>query len=89
MTYNFDLVKKSKKRTKSEAGVEREDLVNLVHSYTGLRVFAKAFFEEVCFPLEADCFHPLERVVDMVVFLVLKGDQELVSTKLDVVTHHG
>ena len=28
MTYNFGLVKKSKKKTKSEAGVEQEDLVN-------------------------------------------------------------
>ena len=47
------------------------------------------FFKEVCFPLEADCFHPLKRVVNVVVSLVSKGNQELVGTKLDVVAHHG
>ena len=77
------------KKTQSEASVKGEDLVKFVHSYTRLRVFANPFFEEVCFSLEADCFHPLERVVNVVVFLVSEGNQESVCTKLDVVAHHG
>jgi hypothetical protein len=47
------------------------------------------FFEEICFPLEADHFHPFKRVTNFVVSLVATGNQELASAELDVVTHHG
>jgi len=33
-------------------------------------VFSNAFFEEICFPLEADHFHPFEWVANFVVSLV-------------------
>jgi hypothetical protein len=39
--------------------------------------------------LEADHFHPFERVANFLVSLVAKGDQESVCTELVVVTHHG
>ena len=39
--------------------------------------------------LEADHFHPFKRIANFVVLLVAKGNQELVSAELDVVTHHG
>ena len=69
MTYNCGTRKeKNKKRwTKSEASVEAEGLFNLVHSYSGLRVFIDALFKEIRFPLEADHFHPLKRVASIVV----------------------
>ncbi len=70
--YFVVLVKKNKKRTKSEASVEAEGLVNLVHSYSGLRVFTNMFFKEIRFPLEADHFHPLKRVVNIVVSVAVK-----------------
>ena len=77
MTYSCVSVKKTKKKkkTQSEASVKGEDLVKLVYSYTRLRVFANPFFKEVCFYLEADCFHPLKRVVNVVLFPVSEGNQ--------------
>ena len=39
--------------------------------------------------MEADHFHPFERVADFVVSLVAEGNQESVGAELDVVTHHG
>ena len=54
MTYNCGTGRKNKKRTKSEARFKAEGLVDLVHSYSGLRVFTNALFEEICFPLEAN-----------------------------------
>ena len=60
----------------SKAGVKGEDLVSFIHSYTGFQAFANAFFEEVCFPLEAYHFQPFERVAYFVVSLVSKGNQE-------------
>ncbi len=47
------------------------------------------FFKEICFPLEADHFHPFEWVANFLVSLVAEGNQELVGAELDVVTHHG
>ena len=76
------------KKGGSKAGVKGEDLISFIHSYTGFRVFANAFFEEVRFPLEAYHFHPFERVAYFVVSLVPEGNQESVGTKLDVVAHH-
>jgi hypothetical protein len=52
-------------------------------------MFSYAFFEKNRFPLEADHFHPLERVAYFVVSATAKGSQESVSTELDVVAHHG
>ena len=77
-----------KKEGGSKAGVKGKDLVSFIHSDTGFRVFANAFFEEVRFPLEAYHFHPFERVAYFVVSLVSKGNQESVGTKLDVIAHH-
>ena len=39
--------------------------------------------------MEADHFHPFEKVADFVVSLVAEGNQESVGAELDVVTHHG
>jgi hypothetical protein len=50
------------KKGGSKAGVNGKDLISFIHSYTGFRVFANTFFEEVRFPLEAYHFHPFERV---------------------------
>ena len=77
-----------RKKGGSKAGVKGKDLISFIHSYTGFRVFANAFFEEVRFPLEAYHFHPFERVVYFLVSLVPEGSQESVGTKLDVVAHH-
>ena len=59
--YFVVLVEKTRK-AESEARVEAEGLVDLVHSYSGLRVFTNALFKEIRFPLEANRFHPLKRV---------------------------
>ena len=67
MTYICGTGRKKQERTESEARVKAEGLVNLVHSYSGLQVFTGALFKEICFPLEADHFHPLKRVVNFVV----------------------
>ena len=72
MTYNCGTGRKNKKWTESEARVEAEGLVGLVHSYSGLQVFTDAFFEEIRFPLEANHFHPLERVVNFVVSVAVE-----------------
>ena len=72
MTYNCGTSTKNKKWTESEASVEAEGLVNLVHSYSGLRVFTDALLKEISFPLEADHFHPLKRVVNTVVLVAVK-----------------
>ena len=78
-----------RKKGGSKAGIKGEGLVSFIHYYNGFRVFANAFFEEVSFPLEADHFHPFERVAYFDVSLVPKGNQESVGAKLDVVAHHG
>ena len=72
MTYICGTGRKNKKRTESEARVKAEGLVDLVHSYSGLRVFTNTFFKEIRFPLEADRFHPLERVVNIVVSVTVE-----------------
>ncbi len=46
------------------------------------------FSEEICFPLKADCFHPLKKVANFVVSTAPKGNQESVGAQLDVVAHH-
>jgi hypothetical protein len=49
------------------------------------------FLKEVSFsfPPKADYFHPFEQVANFVVYAASEGDQESVSTELDVVAHHG
>ncbi len=42
-----------------------------------------------CFTLNTGYFHPFEQVANFAVYAASKGDQELVSTELDVVAHHG
>ena len=66
--------KKIKKQTESEASVEAEDLVSLVHSYSGLGVFTDTFLKEICFPLETDHFHPLKQVGNIVVLVTVKAE---------------
>ena len=75
VTYICGSVEKKQGKTQSEACVKGENLVELVHSYTRLGVFTDPFFKEVCFPLEADRFHPLKRVVNVVLFPVSEGNQ--------------
>jgi hypothetical protein len=43
----YECVGRKKKRGGSKAGVKGKDLVSFIHSYTGFRVFANAFFGEV------------------------------------------
>ncbi len=52
------------------------------------RIFADAFFEEICFPLKADHVHPLKQIANFVVSTATKGNQELIGAELDVVAHH-
>jgi hypothetical protein len=66
--------KKRKKQTKSESSVKAKDLISLVHSYSGLGVFTDTFLKEICFPLETDHFHPLKRVVTVVVLVTFKAE---------------
>jgi hypothetical protein len=73
----------------SKTGIKGKNLVSFVHSYPGFRVFSNAFFEAICFPLEANHFHPFERVANFVLSLVAEGNQESVGAELNVVTHHG
>ena len=68
------MVPVNKKQTESEASVEAEDSVNLVYSYSGLQVFTNTFLKEICFPLETDHFHPLKRVVNIVVLVKVKAE---------------
>jgi hypothetical protein len=42
--------------------------------------YCQCIFEEICFPLKADYFHPLKRVANFVVSTTVKGDQEFVGT---------
>ena len=72
MTYICGTGRKKQERTESEARVKAEGLVDLVHSYSGLRVFTNALFEEIRFPLEANRFHPLKRVVNFVVLVAVE-----------------
>ncbi len=73
----------------SKTGIKGKNLVSFVCSHPGFGVFSNAFFKEICFPLEADHFHPFKRDANFLVSLVAKGNEESVSAELDVVTHHG
>ena len=79
----------SKKRRESKAGIKAKDLVNLVHSYSGLRVFTNSLLEEICFPLKANHFHPLERVANIVMSVATKVEKKSIGTEFDVIAHHG
>ena len=71
-----------RKKGVSKAGIKGEGLVSFIHSYTGFRVFANAFFEEVRFPLEAYHFHPFKRVAYFVVSLVPEVNQRVLGRRL-------
>jgi hypothetical protein len=73
----------------SEACIKGKSLVSTVDSHSGHWIFSNAFFEEVCFPLDADHFYPFKPVASFVVSATAKGCQELVSAELDVVAYHG
>ena len=73
----------------SETGIKAEELVGVVYSNSGLRVFTHALLKEICFPLETDHIHPLKRVANIVMSGAAEVEEKLVSTKFDVITHHG
>jgi len=49
---------------------------------------SNAFFEEVCFALKANRFHPFEWVPDFEGTVATEAEEQSVSAKIDVVTHH-
>ena len=57
----------------SEASVKGEGLVSAIDADARFGVFPDAFLEEVCFALEADCLHPLERVSGFEVTVAAKA----------------
>ena len=73
----------------SEAGVKGKGLVGAVDADTRFGVFSDTFFEEVGFALEADGFHPFERVPNFEVSIAAKAKKESVGAESDVVAHHG
>ena len=73
----------------SEAGVKGKGLVGAVDADTRFGVFSNTFFEEVGFALEADGFHPFERVPNFEVSIAAKAKKESVGAESYVVAHHG
>ncbi len=73
----------------SEAGVKGKGLVGAVDADTRFGVFSDTLFKEVGFTLEADGFHPFERVPNFEVSIAAKAKKESVGAESDVVAHHG
>ena len=73
----------------SEAGIKSKGLVVAIDSDARFGVFSHAFFEEVCFALEADGFHPFEWVPDFEVSITVEAKKEPVGAEFDVIAHHG
>ena len=73
----------------SEAGVKGKGLIGAVDADTRFGVFPDTFFEEVGFALEADGFHPFERVPHFEVSVTVKAEKESVGAESNVVAHHG
>ena len=73
----------------SEASVKGEGLVSAIDADARFGVFSHAFFEEVCFALEADGFHPFKWVPNFEVSITAKAEKESVGAEFDVVAHHG
>ncbi len=73
----------------SEAGVKGKGMIGAVDADTRFGVFSDTFFKEVGFALEADGFHPFERVPNFEVSIAAKAKKESVGAESDVVEHHG
>ena len=50
--------------------------------------YSNGFFEEVCFALKANHFHPFEWVPDFEVTVATEAEEQSVRAEFDVVTHH-
>ena len=63
-----------KGRGESKTGVKSECLVSVsvINSNPGFVIFSNLLFKEVCFALEANCLHPFEQVVGVVVSVTAK-----------------
>jgi hypothetical protein len=72
----------------SKASIKIKRLVSAINTNARLGVFSNAFFKEVCFALEADCFHPFKWVLNFEVTVATEAEEQLVSAEFDVVTHH-
>jgi hypothetical protein len=59
----------------SETSVESKGLIGMVNANARFGVFADAFLKEVGFALEADGFHPLERVPNFEVSVTAKTER--------------
>jgi hypothetical protein len=73
----------------SETGVKGKGLIGAINTDTRFGVFSNAFLKEVGFALEADGFHPFERVPNFEVSVAAKAKKESVGAESDVVAHHG
>ena len=72
----------------SEASVKGKGLVGAVNANARFGTLSNAFLDEVCFALEADCFHPFKRVPSFEVTVTAKAEKESVGANFDVVAHH-
>ncbi len=73
----------------SKASDGGKRLVSAIYTNAQFGVFSNAFFEEVCFALKANRFHPFERVPDFEMAFASKAKEESISAEFDVVAHHG
>jgi len=72
----------------SKASDGGKRLVSAIYTNAQFGVFSNAFFEEVCFALKANRFHPFKWVLDFEVTVATEAEEQSVSAEFDVVTHH-
>ncbi len=71
----------------SKTSVKGKGLVGVVNTDARFGVLPNAFLKEVCFALNANCFHPFEWVPSFEVRVAAKAEEESVGAKFDVVVH--
>ncbi len=72
----------------SKTSIKSKGLVHTVDANAQFRVFSNLFLKEVCFTLQASCFHPFEWISNLEVTVASEGEKKLIGTEFDVVAHH-
>ncbi len=72
----------------SKTSIKSKGLVCTVNANARFRVFPDSFLKEVCFTLQANCFHPFKQICNLEVTVAPKGEKKSIGVEFDVVAHH-
>ena len=72
----------------SKTSIKSKGLVRTVDANAQFKGFPDSFLKEVRFTLQANCFHPFERISDLEVTVAPEGEKKSIGAEFDEVAHH-